>query len=691
MVKTLTGKFKVETVWPELINKRIQQIDSSLKEIHFFNQGDSLMAKGSLKRLIRYLDSNGKFRKTEDKLQFELIIGAALPEPLPFLTPKLKSDYFIFQPRRLGENQAMLEQGFTLIINQYEVIKEESRPFSILTDLVTGRGKGETVLSLPVNLKRGSSPKKFNGVIKFDRSKPPVAAGIVTGAIIYRNSHNILKEQEVNSSFSFLINRDPKDAEGELTVNGSITAVDWVSPSNGQGWIIEIKLEYSWELIVRKEISVLGETGSAKQSGTTIKADLFVKEERLQFPKNFKVEGSDETGPFEVESSVKLLNWKRVNSGLLIGAALHFELFLPDASGIEKYRSLCFETEEWVADFFENIDELPDLTLDFDPDLSLERITYAGPDLLIEAILKLTVKMYQPRVISLIQENAATEIICLVPAVENNFVVLSETGLNLSNPLWKIIKVGNRLIQIDSSLKKGWLNLDGVSEITVTYLDRQSQYREESFRHIFQKSYYWEAVKDDQDYKIDLNAKLEYDSSEIEGNRLLYKYLWNFCAAAFIKRRVLAAVSSVNNSPASVVYQPNLENGFQEFLLQGEVPLQFGNPRAIAAGRGIITEFNWQSALNAILVEGRIDGEIEYWDEDGFLRLEKVTVTFWRYLAQPKLVGDDTLLVPRLRRLGYFPLKPWPWRKGTVRYEAEIEINNQRDEVPYEGFITKPE
>lgn len=675
MVKTLTGKFKVETVWPELVNKRVQQIDSHLKEIQFLNRGGSLLAKGSLKRQVKYVDSDGKFRKTEDKLQFEVIIGAALPEPLPFFNPELRSDYFIFQPRRLGENQALLEQGFTLTINQFEEVNQEAQPFTILTDLVTGKGKGETVYSIPVNLKRGSHPKKFNGVIEFERCKSPLVTGTINGVITYRNSHHILKEQEIKDSFSFLIDPALNDLKGELIVNGAIVAIDWVPPLRGEDWVMEIKLDYNWELVIHKELTVWGEAASTGHSESKIKADLLVKEESFQFPKSFRVEG-EETGPFEVEPEIKLLNWRRVGSGLLINAVLHLDLFIPDRSGMEKYRTLCFETEELVENFFDKFDDRLDLVLNFDSNLNLVKIIYAGPFFLIETILKLTVKIYQPQVISLISQNAATEIIGLVPVAEANFALLSEAKLNLTHPPWKIIKIVHRLSQINPSLKKGWLNLNGVSKATVAYLDRDNHYNEEPFSLVFQKSYLWEGVKGDEQYQIDLNSKLEHDSFKVENSRLLYKYLWNFTASAFIKRIVKVAVSPVKNSTTtSDTFQKKPQIKTQEFSIQGEVPLQFGNPREIAASQALITEFNWRNALNAVFVEGRINGEIEYWDEDGFLRREKVEFPFWTFLTRPKLTEIDSVPIPRLRRFGYFPLKTWPWRKGSVRYEVEIEIN----------------
>lgn len=679
MVKTLTSKFKVETVWPELVNKRIQGIDSHLKEIQFLNQGGFLVAKGSLRRQIKYVDSVGKFRKTEDKIQFEVIMGVEYPEPLPLFTPELKTDYYIFQPRRLGETQALLEQGFTLIINEFEATNRESGLFSILTDVVAAKGKGETVCSMPLKLKRGSRPKKFNGVVAFERSKPPVATGRVSGVVIYRNSHNILKEQEIDNSFSFLINPEGKDAEGQLVVNGAVTGVDWVPPTYGQDWKMELKLNYDWELVIRKELSVIGEKEGAAGSGSRVKADILLKEDFLQFPQVFKVEGMNQAGPFEVETEIKRFNWKRVGSGLLIGATLSFQLYLADASGIEKMQTFDFEIDELVANFFENYGEYTKLTLNLEPNLEFIKID-CDQAFLIEALLKVAVKVYQSEVISVAHAEDGTEIIGATPAAESNFVLLSEMEFNLSHPPWKIIEVRHQLSQINSSLKKGWLTLYGLSEVTVVYLDRLHQYREETFRLNFHKNYYWEAVDDDQTFQIDLDPKLEYDSFKTEGSRLFYKYLWQFTAAAFVKRRILVAVSPVKNNPNLRVFQPKPETTCEAFSIQGEVRLEFGNPREIAVSRGLITEFNWRNALNAILIEGRIGGEIEYWDVEGFLRKETLEIPFWTFVNRPRLADQESILVPKLRRFSYSPINPWPWNKGAVRYEADIEISHHGNE-----------
>lgn len=678
MVKTLTSKFKVETVWPELINKRIQQIDSRLKEIQFFNQGDSLLAKGSLRRQVKYEDSSGRLRKTEDKLQFEVIIGAALPEPLPYFSPELKSDYFIFQPRRLGENHASLEQGFILTVTEFEADIEDPGAYTILASEIVGKGKEETVYCFPLDLKRDCRPKAFNGNLIFERGKPPVITGTISGVITYRNSRQILKELEVNHSFSVLPDSAPKGSGGELIATGIISGVDWIPPSGGQGWLAEFKLDYNWNLSVNKELTVLGKT-EPFPSASGIKAKLLIGEQQLQFTKSFKAE-SDNDERIEAESEIQLLTWRRLGSGLLISAVLNFGLFQPDVTGMEKYRVLNFDIEELTEGFFDDINS-PDLTLELEPKNTIVKTITDGSWIVIDSIVDINVKVYQPRLIYLTQENTVTEINGLIPATEQSFALLNETMLDFGHPPQRIIKVCNRLLQTNPSTKKGWLNLSGITELEVIYLDRQNQYREENFRLFFQKSFCWEGIKANSEYQIDLSSTLEYDSYRIQGNRFFYKYLWNFSAAAFVKQTVKVGVSPGKRhiTPLDTLTLP-IPITIEELSFKGEIPLNFGNPKEISSGRGLITEFNWRNALNAVLVEGKIKGEIEYWDESGFLRRETVSFSFWRFLTQSQFGAAGSILVPTLRRFNYVPLKPWPWGRGAVSYEVEIEITNKRNE-----------
>ncbi|NLY74945.1 MAG: hypothetical protein GX075_06545 [Firmicutes bacterium] len=674
MAKTLTGRFKVETAWPELVNKRIQGINCELKEIQFRNQAESLMAKGAIKRQVRYLDSDGKCRKTEDKLQFEVVVGTALPEPLPFFTAELKSDYFIFQPRRLGESQAMLEQGFVLLINCFEENRQDAVPITILTEVVAGKGKGRRVLSFPLKLQRDSRPKKFNGVVSFNRDRSPVVGGRIAGVVVYRNFHNILKEQEVNFEFSILCEEAPKEGGGELVVNGGVMGVDWLPPTGGQGWLMELKLDYDWKLIIRKELSILRATETSAAPATVIKADSLVKQAFFRFPKIFRVEGLV-NGPSEAEPKLKKLVWKRVNSGLLISAVIEFELFIPDPSGMEKYRVFSFEAEELVADFFADFSADASLVLDLSPELTAAKIMFEPPFFLLKTTLGLTVKVYQATLLSLVQENAAAEILALAPAAEKNFSFLSEAFLNLSRPHRKLIKITNQIKGINQRLKDGWLNLSGVSEVSVAYLDRKGLYREELFRLFFQQNFYWKDVNGQEETEIELTPRLEYESVKTQGNQLRYQYLWSFKAALFHKRNVNVAVAALDNAAVSDRSPTVTPRPTPEIIIEGEIPLEFGNPREIASSRALITGFSWREALNAVLVEGRIGGEIEYWDEEGYLRRETVDFPFWRFLEQPLKTSEiEGGLVPRLRRFGYFPLKPWPWKRGAVRYEVEIEF-----------------
>ncbi len=72
MLTTFSTSFKVATFWPELVNKKIQMVESYLKEVQYTLRDGSLIAWGTVKRQVRYLEFDGRARKVEDRIQFEV-------------------------------------------------------------------------------------------------------------------------------------------------------------------------------------------------------------------------------------------------------------------------------------------------------------------------------------------------------------------------------------------------------------------------------------------------------------------------------------------------------------------------------------------------------------------------------------------------------------------------------------------
>ena len=108
-------------------------------------------------------------------------------------------------------------------------------------------------------------------------------------------------------------------------------------PTGGQGWIAELKLNYHWNLVIDKEITVLGRVERYNQTEPMIKADLLIKEECLRFPRVLRWKESKK------QARLKWFDQKWIGKNrleLLISATLNFDLFSPDISGIEKYRTI---------------------------------------------------------------------------------------------------------------------------------------------------------------------------------------------------------------------------------------------------------------------------------------------------------------------------------------------------------------
>ena len=93
--------------------------------------------------------------------------------------------------------------------------------------------------------------------------------------------------------------------------------------------------------------------------------------------------------------------------------------------------------------------------------------------------------------------------------------------------------------------------------------------------------------------------------------------------------------------------------------------------------RTYLSEFNFRNEADAVVVEGSFTGELEYWDDVGYLRKETVHFPFWR-LMENKSGGPlkNLNLIPQLRRYSYSPVGTKPWEKGCVRIFIELELKN---------------
>ena len=104
--------------------------------------------------------------------------------------------------------------------------------------------------------------------------------------------------------------------------------------------------------------------------------------------------------------------------------------------------------------------------------------------------------------------------------------------------------------------------------------------------------------------------------------------------------------------------------------------MELGNPLHIYQDRTKVSKFNFRQAQNAILVEGYISGDLEYWDENGYLKQEVINYPFWKFV-NPSSLWFNSLpdLEPRLERHTLTTIKSPTWqRKGRLKIKLDFNF-----------------
>jgi hypothetical protein len=685
MTADYTSSFTVSTDWPELVNKKIKTIDSSLKEFVILNHHEMLVVNGVIEREIRYQEFDGRARKSEDKIQFEAILGASLPEPLPTFEAELRSINFVFQPRRLGVDRAVLNQQFSLLVT----IKSTEHPanisgdISVLADIIESSGKNDQIIRIELPMiSAGNKPKQFEGTVRFDEAPaPPVIGGSITGNLLIRMNDSSIQELELCHTFNFLTALPEPSGQQHLKILGEIGDVVWI-PSNGYShWIMELKITYNWQYLCRKEITCMEIRQSNDQSQPQYKLPVFIGElERHLATEAEFTELIGENPEIKLESSS--VTTQITKRGLLVTARVLVGIY--SVSGAQEI----YGQQEIV------MDELisSDLTAGRDPsDLFLKdrlipqviKLTRQNFKVLVIAGFKYCCRLYRSQLVSLSGGNESDPLVscaCLVNQI--SFSLAGEEMLRLrGNP--QIVKaVRTSIHNVSVEPRDGWLIAGGELMVPVSYIDNENRFREDVFKIIFQKSILCQGIL--RASQIDLTPRLEYDSFTLNESGLCYRYFIKLEAKLFSETAVRVdtrlRISSGPSKPEEDTRPPAAigtgGRSAMRLAMEEDISLKLGSPKEITTGRTYIEQFSCRRAMNALFVEGKLGGEVEYWDEDGYLRQETINYPFWRFvqLKADGLFPDPSSYWPEIRNYSFLPVRSWPWRHGALKLKVEIEL-----------------
>ncbi|HEY8463755.1 MAG TPA: hypothetical protein VIM29_07020 [Bacillota bacterium] len=696
MKQSRTSQFKVSTVIPELANRQIRQIDVALNEVQIINRNQALLACGIIRREIRYLEPDARQRRFNDEIQFEVVLEANRAEPVPFFQTELKQEYFILQPTTGLGSQAVLEQAFKLTIWWSQAETERAELTEILQlERVIERGNLSRIVKLPVALEeKNAVPKEGTAQLLLDAKQQfPLVTGTLKGQIGYRGQ--AYRECEFEQTVSFLMNELPVAADGSLNLNGIVSDISWLPDDmNKNIWIFVMKLDFEWFLTQTQELVCLTPGSGDRETVMQLKTSRLLCQQSYRFEPNFALSGL-QGQPTEVQVAVKRNKEVFTKNGLLLTAEIIIEAFYEHPRGMEAY-------QQWKVEFNQLVpgpvrpEEHRQIAINALTGLNLKKYTVTRGQLQVELDLTYALSFVEERYVRVVTvAGSSCTILARVRLDQKTFTLMDEVGFRLRSQALQINRVQAEVSNLTVTPKPGWLNVRGQLEVTIIYYDNCNQQGMDVYCHNFQESFLWEGLLPS--VEVNSKVKLEFDSYEKQGQHLLYKYLLAFQMESLQKKELQIAGRPVGSStyPEQLHPSQNAPEVRQVafFMLEAELPLQSGKVKEVAAHRTSIDGFHCREVGKALLVEGTVHSELEYWDMSGFLHQEGVVLPFWRFIqCDREGIGASSRLVPEIRQCNYEPVSTWPWRKSSIRIRAQIQLCLWGGESPTsEGIAPKPE
>jgi hypothetical protein len=677
MMQSRSCQFKVQTLLPQLANRAIQHILVELKAINLVERDGRYLAHGLIQREIRYTEPDGRVRKIDDQLQFEVNLGEVESMPIVLALTKLYQDYFVFQPQSSGSGQSpTLEQGLTLTFQGKAAAAAPTGEAANwwLNQIVRQGGISRLCTFTATFPENGIQPMKCTARFIVDSNRyGSLLGGLLKGTIGYAGrGYRILPFEQ---TFSFLAPELPAGRDGEVVLVPQVTDVAWRPGDLSRNeWRFEAILEFKWYLIKPTVLTCVKGSTAVGLPIVKLRTTQPLAERQLRFERTI-------THPLakkaltELKVALQSQTEAWTKEGLLLTANLQVELFYAQPTGMEAY-------QQWAVDCHQLVTEALPIGVDPTAELratvavAVQKYVFLGGELRIELILTYDLRFWRNRLVEVVRAPDST---CRVLAETRTdprvFTTSGQVEFALDSHPIQIHEVKTVLSQMSCIPQTGKVDVQGQQETRVSYCDREHRQHTDLFRHSWQAGFIWSEI--DPEAQIRAQAKLIFDRYTAEGPKLGYQVWWELQLTATRLQEVPIALGP---APPVVLPDPTGSDDtvkFAGFNLKREIRLRWGVPKAIAAVRTSIGQFYWRQAGRALLVCGRIDSALEYWDRGGVLRQDCQTWPFWQFVSGPLAdiaVSATRFLQPYIRKCVYQPLGTWPATKGRMKLLVEMEL-----------------
>jgi hypothetical protein len=679
------NRFHAITELTGLMSKEIQQIDLCLLNVELRNEAQGLSVKGIIGRQIRYYEDDGRLRRLTDQIQFVICMGKAVAGSLSSLQTELIQEYFILQPGEKGKNNAILDQGFLIIVRNME-IKGILPNINILrVNSVITRGQDSMIIKIPSH---SFQPKTFRGKARFvDYTHLPVIITEINGTVCERAPGNLLRETEINETVALLVKTPTPKEEQNFFIHGLVKEAAWLSsPGRYHNEFLVLRLDYQWYLTEPKELRFNDYCSEVNQPVEQIQTLVRLDSRSFVFLRDLQILLPESAEEIQVDLEHTRFENIMTRKGLMVNVTLTWGLIYINLNGLEQYQELQSQFDELLPYYFSE-HQKPDYTWTTNLQVKPKRHTIIDNKLGITIECECRINTYQKKITPIIEDRTSTEFIyAKIPLGKIKFSMLEDERYDLKYLPLQIVKVISKLLDVCAETGKGGFIINGHLEINIIYIDKKHVLREDHFQSSFQEFYIWDKLSDQTQVEIDSYGNLNYQSYIMNDAGIFYHYLVDVFIEAFYKKVIPIRIPSepaVGAGNDSAFPNVGLDHSIIEnLIIEGEIALGQGNAKEIASNRVLLTKFNCRNSYNAILVSGSMSGELEYWDQNKYLQKVTVNLPFWRFIHQDLIPCSPECfkLIPRLKNCSFIPSHTKPWRKGSVKARFEVELCQSKED-----------
>jgi hypothetical protein len=681
MFEKRVGRFSTVTQYRELFHKEISEIDLYLVEACLMNHGPNLFATGTIKRRIRYIELDGGFRRIEDRIQFSVSLGESFSGSLADLQTELCQDYFIFQPMPKDSHTAVLEQGFCLNINPSKQVEKTQQYHNLRVNSVIKQGRGSTLIQIPFKpAAPRSEPQSFTGKVNFkDLSNLPIVIAEIEGNIHEKTPENRIHTTYLKETVSLLVDVPAPSQDHKLILSSEILEIDWRPTTEEPNTTLTLRFNYQWHLTAFRELLCLepdieNDLSTVKQIETLV----LKSQNTFHFMKPFQIEVPHLKELIEIK--LEELHYQNflTQKGIVLHADLTLGFTFTNLNGVEQYQEYQTFMDELFPRVISNGENLKPV---IDADLNIQILESAFHNRQLSGILNFeySPRIYQNQITTIVKDDSSPEIIIAkIYSGEKTFSFNTIVNFDTRFDPLRVIRATGKVLKLTGLAQEGWASINGVIEVNITYIDQQRKLHEDLFQSIVKNLCMWDQLNPEME--LELDGVLEYEHFQLLDMNIEYQCLVKINMKAFQQKRMGVKIAlELPKTVPSTEFKQKQKTEFQAYIkdlvMDWDMPLRKGRIQEIAKGQVEISRFHYQYSQNAILIDGCLSGELEYWDQKQYLQKISLNLPFWRFIPNDDdLQLKDGQLIPKVRNCSYSPLQTLPWRKRHLKIHLELGL-----------------